>query len=166
MHGHGEKPHLCIFKDCDRSAEDNGFPRRWNLFDHMKRVHDYDPPNKDASPPSSTGSRSPPPPRDAHKKRRTPSPTIQAPAKRVKIAAPKPTRPAANAMPSAMEAFPANESQSLNGFWYEQFNQIRSRLNNLDPTDPFQWEQYQLDSATLQTIGMNIQYQQQAQAAH
>ena len=41
MHGHGEKPHLCYFSECDRSIAGNGFPRRWNLFDHMKRVHDY-----------------------------------------------------------------------------------------------------------------------------
>ncbi|KAK4690579.1 hypothetical protein P7C71_g6239, partial [Lecanoromycetidae sp. Uapishka_2] len=165
MHGHGEKPHLCIFKDCDRSAEDNGFPRRWNLFDHMKRVHDYDPPNKGASPPSSTGSRSPPP-RDVLKKKRTPSPTIQILAKKVKIAAPQPTRPASAARTSALEDLPGSVPQTLNSLYYEQFNQIRSRLNTLDPTDPFQWEQYQVDTATLQSIGMNIQYQQQAQAIY
>lgn len=165
MHGHGEKPHLCIFKDCDRSADDNGFPRRWNLFDHMKRVHDYDPPNKGVSPPSSTGSRSPPP-REVPKKRRTPSPTVQAPAKKVKIAAPKPTRPAATAMPSTMESFTGNVPQSLNTLYHEQFNQVRNRLNSLDPTDPYQWEQYQNDTAALHTIGMTIQYQQQAQVTY
>ncbi|OCK84993.1 hypothetical protein K432DRAFT_77345 [Lepidopterella palustris CBS 459.81] len=48
MHGHGSKPHLCTYPDCERSMPGNGFPRRYNLFDHMKRVHDY------------TGSTSPP----------------------------------------------------------------------------------------------------------
>ncbi|KAI9783754.1 MAG: hypothetical protein M1835_003739 [Candelina submexicana] len=54
MHGHGAKPHLCSYEDCERSMPGNGFPRRWNLFDHMRRVHDY------TGPPSSTGSTSPP----------------------------------------------------------------------------------------------------------
>jgi hypothetical protein len=39
LHGHGKMPHLCQYEGCDRAAPDNGFPRRWNLFDHMKRVH-------------------------------------------------------------------------------------------------------------------------------
>ncbi|KAI9664897.1 MAG: hypothetical protein M1821_006345 [Bathelium mastoideum] len=37
------------YKDCERSIPGNGFPRRYNLFDHMKRVHDYKAP---ASPPA------------------------------------------------------------------------------------------------------------------
>lgn len=41
MHGHGERPNLCAYPGCDRSLPGNGFPRRYNLFDHMKRVHDY-----------------------------------------------------------------------------------------------------------------------------
>ena len=39
MHGHGDKPYPCPYPDCDRSGT-NGFPRRWNLGDHIKRVHD------------------------------------------------------------------------------------------------------------------------------
>jgi hypothetical protein len=39
LHGHGEKPYLCSYKDCERSIQGNGFPRHWNLKDHMKRVH-------------------------------------------------------------------------------------------------------------------------------
>lgn len=41
LHGHGEKPYLCLFRDCDRSQPTQGFPRQWNLRDHMKRVHNY-----------------------------------------------------------------------------------------------------------------------------
>lgn len=41
MHGHGNKPNLCLWSDCDRSKAGNGFPRRYNLIDHMKRVHGY-----------------------------------------------------------------------------------------------------------------------------
>src|ERR1700734_2525515 len=39
MHGHGEKPFLCNFEGCERGIPGNGFPRHWNLCDHMKRVH-------------------------------------------------------------------------------------------------------------------------------
>ncbi|KAM3418753.1 hypothetical protein BST61_g4727 [Cercospora zeina] len=41
MHGHGERPHLCFYPGCERGIPGNGFPRRYNLFDHMKRVHDH-----------------------------------------------------------------------------------------------------------------------------
>lgn len=52
MHGHGSRPHLCHFADCERSVPGNGFPRRYNLFDHMKRVHDYTGPTTEPSPPA------------------------------------------------------------------------------------------------------------------
>lgn len=41
MHGHGDRPHLCYYPGCERGMLGNGFPRRYNLFDHMKRVHDH-----------------------------------------------------------------------------------------------------------------------------
>lgn len=41
FHGHGDNPHLCLFEGCERSIPGYGFPRRWNLFDHMRRVHDF-----------------------------------------------------------------------------------------------------------------------------
>ncbi|EMR70923.1 putative zinc finger domain-containing protein [Eutypa lata UCREL1] len=39
MHGHGDKPYLCTYEGCDRALPGNGFPRQWNLKDHMRRVH-------------------------------------------------------------------------------------------------------------------------------
>lgn len=41
MHGYGNNPYSCKFPDCERSKPGNGFPRRWNQRDHMKRVHGY-----------------------------------------------------------------------------------------------------------------------------
>lgn len=41
LHGHGNRPYSCHFEDCERAAPENGFPRRWNLQDHMRRVHNY-----------------------------------------------------------------------------------------------------------------------------
>lgn len=55
MHGHGDKPYLCTYEGCERGAPGNGFPRHWNLRDHMRRVHN------DPGPAKSTASGSPPP---------------------------------------------------------------------------------------------------------
>ncbi|KAL5392222.1 hypothetical protein DPSP01_000739 [Paraphaeosphaeria sporulosa] len=41
MHGHGARPNLCHYADCERSTPGQGFPRRYNLFDHMRRVHGW-----------------------------------------------------------------------------------------------------------------------------
>lgn len=50
FHGHGDNPHLCLFEGCERAVPGYGFPRRWNLFDHMKRVHDYTASEQPSSP--------------------------------------------------------------------------------------------------------------------
>ncbi|KAF2822208.1 hypothetical protein CC86DRAFT_385904 [Ophiobolus disseminans] len=55
MHGHGARPHLCHFRDCERAVPGHGFPRRYNLFDHMKRVHQYEGPTTEPSPPTTAG---------------------------------------------------------------------------------------------------------------
>jgi hypothetical protein len=55
MHGHGDKPFLCTYDGCERGVAGNGFPRHWNLRDHMKRVHN------DPGQPKSNASGSPPP---------------------------------------------------------------------------------------------------------
>ncbi|KAI9693623.1 MAG: hypothetical protein M1822_002894 [Bathelium mastoideum] len=86
MHGHGAKPHLCSYKDCERSIPGNGFPRRYNLFDHMKRVHDYKAP---ASPPaeSADGAHAPAGPKRQNVRKRKSGPDpgeTQAPEKRNK----------------------------------------------------------------------------------
>ncbi|KAG6105925.1 hypothetical protein E4U31_001132 [Claviceps sp. LM219 group G6] len=51
LHGHGDKPFLCVYDGCERAVPGNGFPRQWNLRDHMKRVHN-DHGSVDGSPPS------------------------------------------------------------------------------------------------------------------
>jgi len=55
MHGHGDKPYLCTYEGCERGVPGNGFPRHWNLRDHMKRVH-----NDPGTQPKSNASGSPP----------------------------------------------------------------------------------------------------------
>ncbi|RDA92845.1 hypothetical protein CP533_2882 [Ophiocordyceps camponoti-saundersi (nom. inval.)] len=51
LHGHGDKPFLCVYEGCERAVTGNGFPRQWNLRDHMKRVHN-DHGSAGGSPPS------------------------------------------------------------------------------------------------------------------
>jgi hypothetical protein len=42
MHNHGHNPYVCLFPDCERAKQGNGFPRRWNQRDHMKRMHGWE----------------------------------------------------------------------------------------------------------------------------
>lgn len=171
MHGHGPKPHLCYFKDCERAQEDNGFPRRWNLFDHMKRVHDFagtEPSNKSNSPAPSSSS--PEPHADLPKKKRTPSPIAEGPTKRIKVNAASrsvetSSGPQNNIKSKTTAKEPEIGSQCLDRLWHDQLVQIQNRLLSLNPRDPRQWEQYQADTAQLQTIRLTMQFQQ-AQLAH
>ncbi|KAI5467657.1 hypothetical protein BGZ63DRAFT_32814 [Mariannaea sp. PMI_226] len=39
LHGQDEKPFQCPHKGCERAVAGNGFQRRWNLVDHMRRIH-------------------------------------------------------------------------------------------------------------------------------
>jgi len=63
MHGHGHKPYTCRFRDCDRANPESGFPRKWNLKDHMKRVHHYD---EEAAQKSASSPMTPPESPDMH----------------------------------------------------------------------------------------------------
>ena len=80
MHGHGDRPHLCFYAGCERGFAGNGFPRRYNLYDHMKRVHDHkeDPQSAIGSPEGaqgdSAGQRKP-----VNRKRKAPSSTTSEP---------------------------------------------------------------------------------------
>ncbi|CAJ2506096.1 Uu.00g002260.m01.CDS01 [Anthostomella pinea] len=56
MHGHGDKPYLCTYEGCDRAVMGNGFPRQWNLRDHMRRVHNDNGSSLHGSSPSAHGS--------------------------------------------------------------------------------------------------------------
>jgi hypothetical protein len=72
MHGHGEKPFLCTYEGCERGIAGNGFPRHWNLRDHMKRVHNEPglPKSSVSSNVGTVGSNVNPPPRPTKGKKR------------------------------------------------------------------------------------------------
>ncbi|GAM87856.1 hypothetical protein ANO11243_058840 [Dothideomycetidae sp. 11243] len=42
MHGHGARPYLCQYPACERAEAGKGFPRHYNLMDHMRRVHGHE----------------------------------------------------------------------------------------------------------------------------
>lgn len=156
MHGHGEKPHQCWYDDCDRSIPGQGFPRRWNLYDHMKRVHNY------TGPPSSNGSSSPTPSSvSSHyqdvtalalKKRRTSSsPQAQAPKRS------KPTSGSkAQVKSSKGSSSQGKQQQSMQKQWDEQHAALKERLARLDPNDTLGMEQVGADYAILHTISLNM----------
>lgn len=50
MHGVGEWLYLCPAQGCSRGVPGQGFPRHWNLVDHMKRVHNCSPKTHNSDP--------------------------------------------------------------------------------------------------------------------
>ena len=164
MHGHGEKPHLCWFQDCDRSVPGNGFPRRWNLFDHMKRVHDHTghgSSNESNSPsPSSVSSHYQGLPLPL-RKRRPSSPTQAEPMKRTKSN--NVAKPPAKASKAIASANSTGRQQSMQKLWLEQKAAIKARLESLDPLDAHASEQINADCALLQSIGMSIRHRETGQ---
>jgi len=103
LHNHGLNPFLCKYSDCDRSREGNGFPRRWNQRDHMKRVHDYKEPESTKD--SSTA-------QDQGKRRRAPGAATSAPMKRSSSSAHAKAQAMASAAPYSARFYGRTISQA------------------------------------------------------
>ena len=165
MHGHGAKPFLCKFEGCERAHENHGFPRRWNLLDHMKRVHGYSAsePSNNSDSPSPSDSSSHKDPANGQRKRRTPSPMENAVVKRAKVA---PSRADGQASvnlasgsgsvtmetreqpcPPKGQQYPSEES-----LLREHQARMESRLKNLDFSNPLAWDQYHGDNAMFENL--------------
>ena len=137
------------------------------MFDHMKRVHDYDPSNKSNSP--SPSSSSPPPPQDAPRKRRTPSPTQEGAKKRTRISSPQTTQAGA-VVPTVVQAQQQPVPQARGTLSLEEMRsrlvaKVEARLRTMDLTNPSALEQHQKDLAKLQAIDSNLHKQLAAQLA-
>lgn len=172
MHGHGAKPFLCKFEGCERAHENHGFPRRWNLLDHMKRVHGYsasEPSNKSDSPsPSDSSSHNPrKDPANGQRKRRTPSPTGNSAAKRVKVAnsradgQPSTVSAAVSgcvAMAAREQPAPQQSQQYPSEELLLREHQVRmeSRFRHLEFSDPLALEQYHGDNAMFENLARNF----------
>ncbi|KAI9812857.1 MAG: hypothetical protein M1827_004375 [Pycnora praestabilis] len=139
MHGHGAKPHLCTYEDCDRSVPGNGFPRRWNLYDHMKRVHDY------TGAPSSNGSTSPTPsstsvqatsPKGQGHRKRKPSKDSGIPSSKKNRSLTSSEIRKASSLPSPVHDERAPHLQDLENKWSYRLSRLRQNLDGvLDPRD-------------------------------
>lgn len=165
MHGHGEKPHLCHFVDCERSQPGNGFPRRWNLGDHMKRVHEY------TGQAYSTGSSSPTPSsassfyQGVPSKRRTSSSSQAEGQKRAKPSTN--TKSSSKAGKTITPSTSQNKQrQRMDKLWHEKMAAIKAGLETLDPNDAHASDQINADIAVLQTIGINIRRHEASKLAN
>jgi hypothetical protein len=117
MHGHGEKPFLCRFDGCDRGIPGNGFPRHWNLRDHMKRVHNLSPSPTSGKPQPTRGGR----------KRKAESTDTAAPASKKSVPEP-PTDP--------YWAESTVLARSLNDEWQQRRRLLLQSVQLLEESDP------------------------------
>lgn len=162
MHGHGDKPHLCTYQDCERAIVGNGFPRRWNLYDHMRRVHGYtgsaSSPGSTSPTPSSASSFSQGQATLAVRKRRTSSPP--------KAEALKKTKSNNSSKPVVSTVPQGRQRPSMQMIFQQHKAAINARMAALDPTDALGMEQIHADCAILRTMAMNIQSQNTSQLAN
>lgn len=167
MHGHGAKPFLCIFEGCERAHENHGFPRRWNLLDHMKRVHGYSAsePSNNSDSPSPSDSSSHKDPVNGQRKRRTPSPTENRIAKRAKVATSRADEQPSTTLASGSVAMAIREQPVPPKFQQypseelllrEHQARMESRLKNLDLSDPQALEQYHGDNAMFENLARKL----------
>ena len=156
MHGHGSKPHLCTYTDCERSLPGNGFPRRYNLFDHMKRVHDYTGPTsppEQVSPPVQPAQPGPKRHNSTHKRKLGP-PVEDMAKKRQKTTTKAPS--AATAAASTQHRL-AQEKHRWQREWADRRVRLLQRVEHIeDPQDINSYLQANEDLATLKTIAAKL----------
>lgn len=166
MHGHGDRPHLCFYAGCERGVPGNGFPRRYNLFDHMKRVHDHK-----EGPASASGSvvgKPQAPKKPGRKRKAAGSPTVEPDARRRKTlpastgeAQPPPIATSHDELASALGQYqqPVEDSQLffqkvqnrqrvLYSQWADQRDAIARQMDFVQSPD---------DEANLQRLSQNIE---------
>ncbi|KAJ4268732.1 hypothetical protein NW762_002800 [Fusarium torreyae] len=127
LHGHGDKPFLCVYEGCERAVPGNGFPRQWNLRDHMKRVHN-DHGSSGGSP--TTGPAQP----AKGRKRKTETSEVQTPNSRKAVVKSMPPPPEPK----------ENKTQPLLDQWMEHRKAVESLMQTLTKPE---------DAQNLQQIG-------------
>lgn len=160
MHGHGENPHLCHFSSCERSIPGNGFPRRWNLHDHMRRVHDYTSSEKASSPegsPVAGGQVSKK--KETARKRKGGVSNAQT-MKRV--------RPGQGQSSAALKLSRAQRGQQLQNAersYYDCLARLKDELNDINPQDPSLHDKANARLQELHTLSLNYRYIKAGQQA-
>jgi hypothetical protein len=166
FHGHGDNPHLCLFDGCDRAIPGNGFPRRWNLFDHMKRVHDYTA-SESSSSPEDASSMAPSqnnPKKDATGRKRKVSRPVSGSQimKRTRSTQSSP----ATTLKSAVS--PIQSGQRLRNAernYYTCRARLLDELNNITPQDPGMHDKANASLQELITLGLNYRRIEASSAA-
>ncbi|KAJ5692717.1 hypothetical protein N7462_002140 [Penicillium macrosclerotiorum] len=162
FHGHGDNPHLCHFEGCERSVPGFGFPRRWNLHDHMRRVHDYNSSERHSSPENSPpGVPTKKKDSSAGRKRRgvtgpTPAPTM------------KRTR-SVHSQASPVKATQSTAQlgqrlQSAERSYYSCRTRLLEELGKITPQDASMHEKVNASLQELFTLGLNYRHIEASQA--
>ncbi|KAJ5161305.1 hypothetical protein N7492_006697 [Penicillium capsulatum] len=162
LHGHGDNPHLCLWEGCERSVPGYGFPRRWNLYDHMRRVHDYASSERHSSPETSPSGVAPAPKKKetATRKRRggvtdpTPAPTM------------KRTR-SVHSQAGSVKATTAQHGQRLQNAernYYKCRSRLLDDLSKITPQDTSMHEKVNASLQELFTLGLNYRHIEASQA--
>ncbi|KAJ5519557.1 hypothetical protein N7463_000010 [Penicillium fimorum] len=160
LHGHGDNPHLCLWEGCERAVPGNGFPRRWNLYDHMRRVHDYATSERHSSPETSPGA--------GQIKKKEPTGRKR----RVTGATPAPTMKRTRSVHSQASSIKATQTSTSLGQRLQNaeqnFFKCRSRLleelSNISPQDTTMHEKVNASFQELFTLGMNYRHIEASQA--
>lgn len=141
MHGHGDKPFLCTYEGCERSNPGCGFPRQWNLRDHMRRVHNDNgipaAPVAASSPPADSGARS----SSKGRKRKSKDATETSTGRKSSSKSSQDSVPVAEAAPVKVEV-----QQPIYNFdqWYEHQKALQNLVQGwTEPQDPVFLQQYE-----------------------
>ncbi|KAL4875617.1 hypothetical protein BJY04DRAFT_154525 [Aspergillus karnatakaensis] len=161
LHGHGDNPHLCLFEGCDRSIPGYGFPRRWNLFDHMRRVHDYASSERPSSPDASPVMNQSKKKESAGRKRRVTGVSGAQPMKRTRS-----TQSQTNPL-KALQQTPTHHGQNLQAAERNYFNchsRLLEQLSNITPQDSTMHDKVNASLQELITLGITYRQAQASQA--
>ncbi|OJD11634.1 hypothetical protein AJ78_07628 [Emergomyces pasteurianus Ep9510] len=161
MHGHGENPHLCHFSTCERSVPGNGFPRRWNLHDHMKRVHDYTSSERVSSPEQSPAVGQQPKKKDSMARKRK-----GAKATTMKRVRSSPTQTSNLVKAAQTQAQQGQQLQNAERNYYNCLARLREDLNNINPQDPGLHDKANASLQELHTLALNYRCIRASQAAN
>lgn len=163
LHGHGDNPHLCLFEGCDRSVPGFGFPRRWNLFDHMRRVHDYASSDRLSSPDASPTSGQSQKKKDNGRKRRVPGVSTGAQTMKRTRSTQSQTNPLKAAQQSS--AHHGQRLQNAERNYYNCRCRLLEELNNITPQDSSMHDKVNASLQELITLGLNYRHIEASQAA-
>ncbi|KAL4966022.1 putative C2H2 finger domain protein [Aspergillus stella-maris] len=163
LHGHGDNPHLCLFDGCDRSVPGYGFPRRWNLFDHMRRVHDYASSERPSSPDASPTTAQPKKKETTGRKRRVTG--VSAAAQAMKRT--RSTQSQTNPLTKALQQTTAHHGQNIQAAernYYNCHGRLLEQLRNITPQDSAMHDKVNASLQELITLGITFRQAQASQA--